>query len=609
MNFILRLFTSALLIREIRIFLRSKKAFAALFLFQSGLLLIVYQNWAGFAAQFQPGGDTIFASRSLFAAITEGHLYFLTIITPLLMAPAIAAEQEQSTLTLLLSSPISNAQLVIAKWLTPILFLILLLTASIPFLSIPFLGEGLSASEVIVAYIILLSTTLMFGSLGLFCSTLRSRVYEVYLITVIMTLAVGFLLPYHSALWHYIQTLNWKSAATSILGFENFSPFHAFYCEMFPSPNRNYITLSLAAIGGGSVRITWALVMYLISSLCLTAGFLSLAMLRMRRIVYGEGPVMLGGAGDLFDDGPRTRIEAALGGEADVDYKPVRSDDDELIDEDALDLDAGLYLERRVQWFARWPVLFRLTYISLMISALTLPLASYKGSGLFLSLPFIVAAFFTLPLAATSISSDRERGTLDLLLTSLISPKKLIKAKFVANMQYSSMIALALFVPGMLIQMIFGLLLQYNVDLILQWSDLPAYVFYMMMLGAALMMYTALGLFCSAYFSRTNQSMLTAGVLIFVTLVLPFMVPAHALSMVSSGLGYTVVIGLLFLSPLSGISLLFPEGRVSLLSHTTAGLRLSGDLSFYFAAFQCVVCVGVAIYLLRKAQAALDRRD
>jgi len=604
-NFVLRLFTSALLIREIRIFLRSKKAFGALLLFQSALLLIVYQNWAGFAAQFQPGGNTIFASRSLFAAITEGHLYFLTIITPLLMAPAIAAEQEQSTLTLLLSSPISNAQLVIAKWLTPILFLILLLTASIPFLSIPFLGEGLSASEVVVAYIILLSTTLMFGSLGLFCSTLRSRVYEVYLITVIMTLAVGFVLPYHSALWHYIQTLNWRSAASSVWGFENFSPFHAFHSEMYPSADpKSFISFTLSLFGGGAVRVTWSLILFVTASVSLTVMFLYLAMWRMRYIVYGEGSVVLSGSGQLFEDEPRSRKD-----EIDSDHKPVRSDEDELIDEDALDLDAGLYLERRVQWFARWPVLFRLTYISLMLSALTLPLASYKGSGLFLSLPFIVAAFFTLPLAATSISSDRERGTLDLLLTSLISTKKLIKAKFVANMQYSSMIALALFVPGMLIQMIFGLLLKYNVDLILQWSDLPAYLFYLVMLGAALMMYTALGLFCSAYFSRTNQSMLTAGVLIFVTLVLPFMIPAQTLTTISSAFGYLVVIGLLFLSPLSGISLLFPEGRVSLLTNTTASLRLSGDLSFYFAVFQCVVCVGVAIYLLRKAQAALDRRD
>ncbi len=599
MNFFLRLFTSALLIREIRVFLRSKKAFGALLMFQSALLLIVYQNWAGFAAQFQPGGDTINASRAFFAAITEGHLYFLTIITPLLMAPAIAAEQEQSTLTLLLSSPISNAQLVIAKWLTPILFLVLLLTASIPFLSIPFLGQGLSASEVIIAYIILLSTTLTFGSLGLFCSTLRSRVYEVYLITVIMTLAVGFLAPYHANIWHFIQNLNWKSSV-SLLGFETLSPFHAFHTEMYPT-NSTSVIFAMEAFGGNTFRLTWSLLIYLVSSLFFTVSFLYLAMVRMKYIVLGEGHVLFGDSSKFAD--------AETNEEKEDQNTPVRAEDDEIIDEDALDLDAGLYLERRVQWFARWPVLFRLTYISLMISALTLPLASYKGSGLFLSLPFVAAAFFTLPLAATSISSDRERGTLDLLLTSLISTKRMIKAKFIANMQYSCMIALALFVPGMIIQMIFGLLLQYNVDLILQWSDVPAYIFYLVMLCAALMMYTALGIFCSAYFSRTNQAMLTAGVLIFVTLVLPFMAPAQELMMISSAFGYIFVVALLFLSPLSGISLLFPEGRVSLLTNTTSGLRLSGDLSFYFAVFQCVVCVMLAIYLLRKAQEALDRRD
>lgn len=607
MNFLFRLFTSALLFREIRVFLRSKKAFAALLLFQGALFLIVYQNWMQFAAAFNPGGDPAIASRTLFAAITEGHLYFLIIISPLLMAPAIAGEREQSTLTLLLSSPISNAQLVVAKWMTPILYLILILTTSIPFLSIPLLGEGLSGEEIAVAYIILLLTALMFGSLGLFCSTLRSRVYEVYLITVIMTLVVGFLLPYHSALWHFIQTLNWQFANIDTIGFENLSPFQAFQSEMFPSSKPGtFITMPLAFLGGGSVRVSWALIIYIFTSLAMTVSFLYLAMVRLRSIVLGEGHII---HENLFQDYEKESYMSKNVDEKDGEVKSVRLHEDEIIDEDALDMDAALYLERKVQWFARWPVLFRLTYSSLMISALTLPLASYKGSGLFLSLPFIVAAFFTLPLAATSISSDRERGTLELLLTSLLSSKKLVRAKFFANMQYSCMIAFALFAPGLLIQMIFGLLLKFNVDLILQWSDLPAYIFYIIMLAAALMLYTALGIYCSAYFSRTNQAMLVAGVLIFVTLVLPFLLPPTTLLSASSFFGYTFVLFVLFLSPLTGVSLLFPEGRVMLLNKTTAGLRLSGDMPFLFAVIQCVVCIGVAIYLLRKAQTVLDRRD
>ena len=75
------------------------------------------------------------------------------------------------------------------------------------------------------------------------------------------------------------------------------------------------------------------------------------------------------------------------------------------------------------------------------------------------------------------------------------------------------------------------------------------------------------------------------------------------------GLIFFPLVFILFLSPLSGISLLFPEGRIMLLNKTTSGLRLSGDLSLLFAAIQCVVCVVAAIYLLRRAQAALDRRD
>ena len=68
----------------------------------------------------------------------------------------------------------------------------------------------------------------------------------------------------------------------------------------------------------------------------------------------------------------------------------------------------GLMLEQRVQWFARFSVLVRLFYSALMISILTLPLVSYDGSWLFLSLPFIVAAFllsWLLPASAPTVNA------------------------------------------------------------------------------------------------------------------------------------------------------------------------------------------------------------
>lgn len=589
MGSIIQLASSPLVIREIRVFLRSKKAYVALFLFLTGLLAIVYQNWTGFTMQMLPDGDRAGASRDFFMAIAEGHLLFVILVTPLLMAPSLAGEQEQSTLTLLLSSPISNAHLVFAKWLAPILYLILLLTASIPFLSVPFIGGGLSALEVAFTYLILLAAALMFGSMGLFCSTLRPRVYEVYLISVLATAALALLVPFHGSVWHFIKTLDWEMQGARNLGLQLLSPFYAFRAELQPTPDIGHFTIQGS---GFTLSVSLPMVVFLFLSLSVTAGFLWLTARRLQSIIYGPERVAPG----------REEDEAA-------EAAGVRDEDDDLIDEDMLDKDPGLYLERRVQWFARWPVLFRLTYISLMISALTLPLASYKGSGLFLSLPFIAAAFFTLPLAATSISSDRERGTLDILLTTLLSSKQLVKAKFTANVLYSLMIALALYVPGMIIQMIFGLVLQFNVDLILQPSDLPGYLMYLVVLALSLMMYTALGLYFSALFARTNMAMLAAGVAIFATLVAPFLMPARALEALSSYFGFFAVFAVLFLSPLSGVSLLFPEGRVTLLDQTITGLRSFEGGTWIFVAFQCVICIGLTIYFLNKTRFALESRN
>lgn len=576
--------------REIKTFLRGRIAFGALLVFQLALLFLVYQYWNVFARQFAPDGNIAFASRRFFVSLVQGHLFFLIAASPLLMAPAVAGEQEKSTLTLLLSSPISNLHLVVAKWFTPILYLILLMTTSIPFLSIPFLGEGLSSHEVVTAYGLLITSTLMFGALGLFCSTLRPRVYEVYLIAVLSTLALALLIPYGASIWRFIKTLDWEPRASEGWVGLILSPFYALRCEMYQTPDNACLTLPSSWFGGQSLQISYVYLAHIAASFAVTALFLTLAAWRIRYLVYDYGS---------------ERVKPV---EEEDDIVFVRGEDD-VLNDSGLDRDAGLYLERRVQWFARWPVLFRLGYIALMISALTLPLASYKGSGLFLALPFMVAAFFTLPLAAASISSDRERETLDILLTTLLTPAQIVRAKFIANIQYSVLIALALFLPGICIQMIFGLILKYNVDLILQPSDLPAYLFYLVMLGLSLMLYTALGLYCSARFKKTNVAMTVSGVVIFVTLVTPFLIPSQALTALASVFGYIAAVVVLFLSPLSGVSLLFPEGRVVLLDKTMQGLRLSDGFTWFFIAMQCLICVGVTIWLLQKTRAVLDGRD
>lgn len=588
-----------LLARETRVLLRSNKAFLAMLVFDAILMVVVVQQWSVFSSYWDPGRDVAEGAKQFFYWITMGHLGFLTLFTPFVMAPSIAREHEQETLTLLLSSPVTSLQIIMVKWLTPMLYMVLILTAAMPFLALVFLGGGLSMTEVFMAYLVMLFATFMYGSMGMFCSTLRPRVYEVYLLSIAAMLLIALFLPYHGSIWHYISTLRWQGVGTLNHDLQYLSPFFVLSELIYPTTQFAQTKITLdnpfagLGLGGPGIVLNKVQTMFMVVTSAVTLGFLTLATLRVHRLTLGN---------ESLPSLPEEELE-----EEDDEDEFGLMDRDYMIsfDDSQATRNPGLALERRIQWFARLPVLFRLFYISLIISVLTLPLASYNGSWLFLSLPFIASAFFTLPLAATCISSDRERGTLDLVRTSLLSSRQIVSAKFTTNMQYSFFLALALYLPGMLIQLIFALFLNWEVDLVTSTSDVFAILFYPFILFSALMLYTGLGLFLSAAISRTNQAMLISGLLIFITLITPFLLPPIGWS--QGFLPGLLYIGFLFMSPLTGVSILFPAGSVRLLDDSLSAIQATGWQAFSFAIAQCIVCVIGAVYLVYQAEKALDR--
>lgn len=564
--------------RELRVFLRSPKAFLCLFVFLVSLLVIVSLNWESFTRVLRPDMDNEKAAgtRIFFFSLSECFLYLIILLMPFLIAPSIVEEREKKTLELVISSPISVVHLVLAKLISPLLYVVLLLTASIPSLSLCLLGGGLGMADIGYTYILFLATALVFSCLGLFCSTLRPRVYEVYLSAVGMTLLLSLAIPYHGSLWRYLSEVNWVSGMTVNHGLQILSPFYALSRVL-------YATSRYSREG--------VLFVYGASALALSGIFLMGTFSRVRMITSGT------------DGGDSSSFE-----EDEDDILQLRERDYDIsFNLTSQDGNPGIVLERRVQWFARLPVLLRLFYSSLMLSVLTLPLASYQGSWLFLSLPFVSAAFFTLPLAATSISSDRERETLSLLRTSLLSTRQIVYAKFIANLQYSFIIALALYLPGMTIQLLCGLM-GYEVDLATNLSDTFAMISYPVILFFSLVMYTAWGVYCSAFFRQSNRSLVIAGVVTFATLSAPFLIPKIEIFAFSAA-SYFVTFALMFFSPLAGITILFPPGSIKYLERSLFQIQNLSDIPYGFTLMQCVFFCFITYFLLNKAVTALENRD
>lgn len=638
---VLKIIRSPLLWGELTRFLRSKKSYVILLLFLSGLLFVVYQNWSSFTSHWAPDQNIAIGGRTFFLSLAFGHIFLVTLVTPFLLSPSISEERENDTLELLFSSPISIRHILIAKMFSPLIFMILLLFSAIPVLSLCFLAGGLDLGEVGRTYTIMLVATLTYGCLGIFCSTLRSRVYEVYLLSAGLLLFLAFILPYHGSIWKYMDTFRWYDESSFNHGLQLMSPFFALRNEfntLTEYQNINSIVPDIVgSIQHNELRfLNFTTGSYVFFSLLISAGFIMGASLQIRRLARGveltpeqkqwlENLVKIGVVLLIFGlFGLWIRIlvsldfvqavifvmstlglaflvyiSASMFGILSGEDEPQEHEreDDFSFDVTTEDGNPGIVLEQRVQWFARMTTLIRLCYLSLMISIFTLPLASYSGSWLFLTLPFVSAALFTLPLAATSISSDRERGLLDLLRTTMISSQQIVQAKFWTNLQYSLFIALALYLPGMLLQLICGTL-GYEVDMFTNSYSIIAIAAYPIVLFFSMLLYTAFGLFCSAYTGRTNRALVLSGSIIFLTLVVPFLVPVPDLAP-DSMLAYFGSLGFSLLSPLVGVASLYPEDSISLAGRNL--ITFGGGSMFFpmlFVSVQCVLCVlGTYIFL------------
>lgn len=621
----MQLFSWPVFSREVRGFLRTRKAFWCLFLFLGILLFFLLSSWSRFVGAWSPQQSrnalsTSIAGKHLFHTLAFGQIFILTILTPFLTAPAIVGEYERATLGLLISSPVRSSFILIQKLVSSMAFLVLLLAGAAPVMALCFLAGGLSGQEVAGAYAIILGASLMYGSVGLACSTFGRRLYEVYLLTFVVIFLVAVILPFHSSVWHYICEMSWESRSGVTRDWDWLSPFTALRDLLFPRIARPWSAMvpptgfgvpfgmpTRPGPGPRALLFGRSVVLFLAVTAVVAVVCFVIARWRLRRIV--EGPM------------PR--------GESAHESVNVSSVGDNVVTARGIVVKSGLFdedqnpaslLERRVQWLGHLTTMIRLFYIALMISIVTLPLASSKGAWLFLSLPYLAAALFTVPLAATSISSDREKNTLDMLLVTLLSPAQILQAKFRTSFVSSLILALALYLPGMSVVLFFGVL-GYKVDLLAYMSHLFALVCYPFLLISSLFFYTAVSLFCSVKCRRSNVALLVSSLVVLGCILLPLLC-VHLLSQPSPSEWMTSdadrstaatflvsswsTIPFVLISPLTIVSWLFPKGSISV-----AGLSLHNPLSslhgigFLFLVIHCVLVVYLGRWLLRRGGAVL----
>ncbi len=178
-------------------------------------------NRSGSLSELAKGASSTFASASV------AQLALMCFLAPVFTAGAITQERDAQTFNILLSTPLSNAQIVFGSLASRLYFVIMLLVAGLPIFLITMVYGGVTARQIIESFAIAGGTAFLTGSLAIAISMIRvgtrRTILSFYLMIAIYLLAVYG--------WGLLDSTWLAEAPASTVGDRRLSwlaPFHPF---------------------------------------------------------------------------------------------------------------------------------------------------------------------------------------------------------------------------------------------------------------------------------------------------------------------------------------------------------------------------------------------
>ena len=447
--------------RELLVNLRMPRAFFLLAVYQALLGGLVLAAW--------PRAESLDFVQSPASARRLSDLFFLgQFVLASLMAPsfasgAIAGEKERRTFEMLLAAPLTPEAIIWGKGIASLAHLLLLVFTSLPIVVLCLPLGGVSLYEVLAAYFAMLSGVVVFGMISLACSaafrrTSASLVVSYLVILPLAALAIG--------IWWLLQ-------------------------------DQGELRLRL---------IFTVLPAITIATICLlfygTAGRL-------------HQPPDVGSEGkEVVDEEEENRRAVGLVIDRhrfpDRLFAPPRRND-LMADGTNPVYDKELHSEI----FAQGTLMLRLVIQISMLLAIPMmswtlfysPELSYLYVGYVLLFACLVGPVFS----AGSLSSERERQTLDLLLTTNITPWQILSGKLISGLRVSTVLTAFLTWPLVIATALVPAF----------WQNLAAVFAFFVTIAMTCVTASLIALTASALFRRTVHAMLTAYLAILVVYVVP----------------------------------------------------------------------------------------
>lgn len=188
--------------RELKQRMRGRHVWLVLTLYLTLLAVILRWVYVTASGDDQFDGVDLLASATAGRAIFQWLLFFMLLlvcfIVPGITAGAISGERERQTLIALQLTLLRPRSIVVGKLLASLAFVVLLIVASLPLVTVPFLVGGVSVPEVMKGLVMVLATALTLACLSLACSALLRRTQAATVVAYGITLALvlGTLLAY-----------------------------------------------------------------------------------------------------------------------------------------------------------------------------------------------------------------------------------------------------------------------------------------------------------------------------------------------------------------------------------------------------------------------------
>ena len=442
--------------------LRTSRAFILLLVYQVLLAAVVYFAWP---AEGRLEANPV-AGRKLVNMFFLGQYVLSCLMTPSFAASAITGEKERKTYEMLLASPLKPAAILLGKIFASLSHLALLILASLPIVVLCQPLGGFAYSEILAAYLGLLLSVLTFGMISIACSSYFRRTSAALVASylIILPLALGAVLA-----WNGLET-----------------------------QGELRLTLTTTALPVICATIIGSLF------------FNTCARLLNPPDVGSEGKEVV----DLEVEA-REAVGLVIQRDQFPDrlFAPPKSDD--LMPEAS---NPVYHKEIHSEIFSQGTLMLRLVIQISMVLALPImavclfiwPTYSDWYIAYVAGFNILVGPVFS----AGSITSERERQTLDLLLTTTITPWQILWGKLIASLRISSVLTLFLAWP----------LLLATVMVRDYWTNLGAVAAYVGIILATCLTTAMLAMFFSVVFRKTTMSLTTSYLVLLVLFVAPLAV-------------------------------------------------------------------------------------